>query len=131
MFVHRFDGVDCGVPVLTSHYWIQTVPADHGLVVLDVSDPEHPREVSRVSVGADEQPHWIAIDRTGRRLVLNSAGKGNRLFIIDFDPATGHLAVDERFRDRGSKQAGISLAGANWPGDITGTVVPHGAVFSR
>lgn len=130
-FVHRFDGVDCGVPVVTSHYWIQTVPADHGLVALDVSDPEHPREVSRVSVGPDEQPHWIAIDRTGRRLVLNSAGKGNRLFIIDFDPANGRLSVDQRFHDPGSSEAGISLAGVNWPSHVAGNVVPHGAVFSR
>jgi hypothetical protein len=131
IFVHRFDGLDCGVPVVTSHYWIQTVPADHGLVALDVGDPEHPREVSRVSVGVDEQPHWIAIDHTGRRIVLNSAGKGKRLFIIDFDPANGRLSVDERFRDRGSKQVGISLAGANWPSGMTGIVIPHGAVFSR
>lgn len=129
--VHAFDGTDCGVPVLTSHYWIQTVPADHGLVTLDVSDPEHPREVSRVGVGTDEQPHWIAIDHTGRRIVLNSAGKGNRLFIINFDPASGRMSVDRAFRDPGSSKPGISLAGANWPRGFQGNVVPHGAVFSR
>ena len=129
--VHTFDGTDCGVPVLTSHYWIQTVPADHGLVTLDVSDPEHPREMSRVSVGPDEQPHWIAIDHTGRRIVLNSAGKGNRLFIINFDPASGRMSVDRTFRDPGSSKPGISLAGANWPRGFKGNVVPHGAVFSR
>jgi hypothetical protein len=129
--VHAFDGSDCGVPVLTSHYWIQTVPADHGLVTLDVSDPEHPREVSRVSVGAGEQPHWIAIDHTGRRIVLNSGGKGNRLFIINFDPANGRMAVDSAFRDSGNSKPGISLAGANWPHGFNGNVVPHGVVFSR
>jgi hypothetical protein len=131
IFVHRFDGLDCGVPILTSHYWIQTVPADHGLVALDIRDPERPREVSRVSVGVDEQPHWIAVDHTGRRIVLNSAGKGNRLYIINFDPANGRLSVDKQFRDPGSKQAGIGLAGANWPRGFIGNVVPHGAVFSR
>jgi hypothetical protein len=129
--VHVFDGTECGVPVLTSHYWIQTVPADHGLVTLDIRDPEHPREVSRVSVGADEQPHWIAIDHTGRRIVLNSGGKGNRLFIINFDPANGRMSVDSAFRDSGSSRSGISLAGANWPRGFKGNIVPHGAVFSR
>ena len=129
--VHTFDGTDCGVPVLTSHYWIQTVPADHGLVALDVSDAQHPREVSRVSVGTDEQPHWIAIDHTGRRIVLNSAGKGNRLFIIGFDPASGRMSVDSAFRDSASSKPGISLAGANWPRGFKGNVVPHGVVFSR
>ena len=130
-FVHAFDGVDCGVPVVTSHYWIQTVPAMHGLVVLDVSDPQHPREVSRLSVGADEAPHWIAIDPTGKRIVLNSAGAGNRLFVINFDPHTGQLALDDHFRDPGSKKPGIALSGTNWPRGFTGNVVPHGAVFSR
>jgi hypothetical protein len=129
-FVKGFEGTDCGVPILTGHYWLQTVPDAHSLVALDISDPEHPREVSRVSVGADEYPHWIAIDARGRRIVLNSAGRGSRLFLIYFDPATGALMLDARFRDPGSDQPGISLTGSNWPG-FTGTVVPHGAVFSR
>ena len=51
-FVHGFEGDDCGVPILAGHYWLQTVPAMHGVVVLDVADPAHPREVSRASVGA-------------------------------------------------------------------------------
>lgn len=129
-FVKGFEGTNCGVPILTSRYWLQTVPDAHSLVALDISDPEHAREVSRVSLGEDEHPHWIAIDASGRRIVLNSAGRGSRLFILDFDPATGHLSLDDRFRDPGSDRAGISLAGANWPG-FTGMVIPHGAVFSR
>jgi len=128
--VKTFDGDDCGVPILTGHYWIQTVPALHGLVALDIRDPQHPREVSRVDVGSDEFPHWIAIDRTGRRIVLNSGGRGSRLFILDFDPASGRLSVDEHFRDFGSDRAGISLAGSNWPAGHHGMIVPHGAVFS-
>ncbi|MEO8879788.1 MAG: hypothetical protein ABI446_05280 [Gemmatimonadaceae bacterium] len=130
MFVHGFEGIDCGVPILTSHYWLQTVPDAHALVSMDISDPEHPREASRVHVGDDERPHWIAIDGTGRRIVMNSGGAGKRLFLIDFDPATGQLALDRNFRDAGSDAPGISLTGANWPG-FTGTVSPHGAVFSR
>ena len=77
-FVKAFEGKNCGVPVLTGHYWLQTVPDAHALVALDIADPEHPREVSSVKLGDDEQPHWIAIDRTGRRVVLNSAGSGAR-----------------------------------------------------
>ena len=129
-FVTSFEGVNCGVPVLTGHYWLQTVPAAHALVAMDVSDAEHPTEVSRVTLPADEAPHWIAIDATGRRIVLNSAGRGSRLFIIDFDPATGALSLDRRFRDPGDEGAGITLSGANWAG-FTGKVAPHGAVFSR
>jgi hypothetical protein len=58
-FVKGFEGKDCGVPVLTSHYWLQTVPETHALVSLDITDPENPREVSTLKVGDDEQPHWV------------------------------------------------------------------------
>lgn len=132
-FVKGFPGKDCGVPVLTGHYWLQTVPQTHSLVALDIADPEHPREVSSVAFGDDEEPHWLAIDASGRRLVLNSAGntKGNRLFVINFDPASGALSIDDRFRDAGSTRPGIDLDGKTWPHGFSGKPVPHGTVFSR
>ncbi len=132
-FVRAFEGKDCGVPILTGHYWLQTVPEAHALIALDIANPEHPREVSRVTVGDDERPHWISIDPTGRRVVLNSGGysKGNRLFLINFDPASGKLWVDEQFRDVDSTRAGINLTGKMWPHGFAGTAVPHGTVFSR
>jgi hypothetical protein len=99
---------------------------------LDIADPEHPREVSSVVFGNDEEPHWLAIDPSGRRLVLNSAGytKSNRLFVINFDPATGALSIDDRFRDVGSTRPGIDLTGKTWPHGFSGKPVPHGTVFS-
>ena len=121
------------MPVLTGHYWLQTVPEAHALVALDITDPEHPREVSSVKLGDDESPHWLAIDRTDRRFVLNSASaaSGNRLYVIDFDPASGALALDERFRDAGATRPGVSFTQKQWPHGFTGTAVPHGTVFSR
>lgn len=132
-FVTAFPGRDCGVPVLAGHYWLQTVPEVHALVVLDVSDPERPRQVSSLALGDDEKPHWLAIDRTGRRLVLNSADAegGNRLFVIHLDPATGAVALDGRFRDAGASRPGVSFSGKRWPHGFAGTAVPHGTVFSR
>jgi hypothetical protein len=132
-FVKGFPGKDCGVPILTAHYWLQTVPATHSLVALDISDPEHPREVSSVAFGDNESPHWIAIDGTGRRVVLNSGGysKENRLFVVNFDPATGALAIDQKFRDPGSDRPGVNLSKRNWPHGFSGTAAPHGTVFSR
>jgi hypothetical protein len=132
-FVKGFPGKDCGVPILTAHYWLQTVPATHSLVALDISDAEHPREVSSVAFGDDESPHWIAIDGTGRRVVLNSGGyaKENRLFVVNFDPATGALAIDQTFRDAGSDRPGVNLSQRAWPHGFTGTAAPHGTVFSR
>jgi len=132
-FVTAFEGKNCGVPVLTGHYWLQTVPDAHALVALDIAEPEHPRAVSTLKLGDDEQPHWIAIDRTGRRVVLNSAGggSGNRLFVINFDPASGALALDEGFRDAGAARPGVSFTQKQWPHGFTGTAIPHGTVFSR
>ncbi len=132
-FVKGFPGMDCGVPVLTSHYYLQTVPSTHSLIALDIADPEHPREVSSVSFGDGEEPHWLSIDHTGRRLVLNSGGAGssNRLWVINFDPTTGALAIDTRFRDAGSAQAGVSMSKQAWPHGFKGVAVPHGTVFSR
>ncbi|HEY8312453.1 MAG TPA: hypothetical protein VIG47_17925, partial [Gemmatimonadaceae bacterium] len=129
-FVYAFQGKECGVPILTGHYWLQTVPDAHALVALDISDAEHPREVSRVALGTSEHPHWIAIDSAGRRIVLNSAGRGTRLFMIDFDRKNGRLTLDSRFRDAGSAQAGISMGRRAWPHGFTGTAIPHGTVFS-
>lgn len=130
-FVRGFDGKNCGVPILTSHYWLQPVPDTHSLVAMDITDPEHPREASSVKLGDDESPHWIAIDATGRRIVLNSAGAGKRLFIVNFDPATGALSLDDRFRDADDAHPGIKLTQKRWPHGFTGTAVPHGTVFSR
>lgn len=132
-FVRSFEGKDCGVPVLTGRYWLQPVPEAHALVALDLTDPEHPREVSTVTFGDDELPHWAAIDPTGRRVVVNSGGSGtgNRLFVVNFDPSAGTLSMDERFRDAGGTRPGISLTGTRWPHGFAGTAVPHGTVFSR
>lgn len=109
------------------------MPEARSIIALDIADPEHPREVSSLVVGEDEQPHWISIDPSGRRAVLNSggSGEGNRLFVINFDPGSGQLSFDERFRDAGSTRPGISLTGPTWPHRFAGKAVPHGAVFSR
>jgi hypothetical protein len=132
-FVRNFPGGGCGVPILTGHYWLQPVPDAHELVSLDITDPEHPREVSTLKIAGDELPHWISIDAAGRRIVLNSGGSGagNRLYIIDLDPATGVLTMDDKFRDAGSDRPGVSLSGKTWPHGFTGKALPHGTVFSR
>lgn len=135
-FVKGFQGTECGVPIRTGHWWLQPVPEAHALVVLDIADPAHPREVSKVILSDDEGPHWIALDPTGTRVVLNAGGPsakrpGNRVYVIDFDRATGKVALDMKFKDAGSDRAGISMNARQWPHGWTGTAAPHGAVFAR
>jgi hypothetical protein len=132
-FVYGFPGMSCGVPLRVGHWWLQPVPETHSLTVLDISDPEHPREVSRVTFDAGQKPHWVALDRSGARIVLNSDENGpdHRLFVVNFDPTTGSVELDERFRDLGSDRPGVSMDGKSWPHGFRGNAYAHGTVFSR
>jgi len=132
-FVRSFKGQYCGVPILTGNYWLQPIPEEHGILSLDISDPEHPKELSRVVLADDEGPHWAAIDPSGTRIVLNSSGyvKGHRLWLVNLDRATGKLTLDEKFVDPVDHKPGIDMNGKAWPHGFKGNAVPHGTVFSR
>ena len=128
-FLRSFGGRDCAVPVLAGSLWIQTVPDEHALVMLDVVDPAHPREVGRVAFDSTFKPHWMAFDEGGSRLVVND---GNRwLYLVKLDRRSGALEIDQAFRDPGAKAAGVSFARPRWPHGATGEAVPHGSVFAR
>jgi hypothetical protein len=132
-FVHGFPGQDCGVPLRIGRWWLQTVPETRSLTVLDISNPEQPREVSRLTFDAGQKPHWIAADPSGTRIVLNSGeyASDHRLFIVNFDPQTGAVKLDERFRDRGSDRPGVSMDGKSWSHGFRGNAYAHGTIFSR
>lgn len=120
------------MPLRIGHYWVQTLFSAHALAAYDVSDPGHIREVSRIALDEKQKPHWIAADAEGRRIVLNSGEYGeHRLFMVNFDPHTGALTLDKRFRDSGSENAGVSMDGKSWPHGFHGDAYPHGTVFSR
>jgi hypothetical protein len=127
-----FEGERCAVPLRSGHYWIQTLFTAHALATYDISDPAHIREVSRLTLDDQQKPHWIAASEDGRRIVLNSGEYGDhRLFMVNFDPKTGALTLDQRFRDAGSQQPGVSMDGKSWPHGFDGDAYPHGTVFSR
>jgi hypothetical protein len=127
-----FDGEQADVPLLIGHYWVQSLSSRHALATYDISDLNRIREVSRVTFDDKQKPHWISADEGDRRIVVNSGEYGDhRLFIVNFDPQTGALTLDGRFRDAGSKQAGISMDGKSWPHGFHGDAYPHGTVFSR
>lgn len=125
-------GTNCAIPVVSGGYYLVTVPVWNAVVSLDISTPSAPREVSRVTLGDDDVPHWIAISPDRRRVVITGyAGLKHRALIARFDPATGQLSLDERFREEGASEPGFRMDNKTWPhgGDAKG--VPHGAVFSR
>ena len=100
--VHTFPGNWCGVPVIVGRFLVQSVPAMHGFIVLDLADPAHPVEVSRLKINDDFRPHWTAWDPATQRIVITPgsiAGKGDRMYLLQLDDKTGALSIDEHFRD--------------------------------
>jgi 56kDa selenium binding protein (SBP56) len=133
-FVFAFPGGDlnktpCGVPVVVGKFWVQTVAALPGLIVLDVSNPELPREVSRLIFDDRfRRPHWIAADRQSARLVVTGSME-SWLLLVNIDEGTGKLSVDNAFRETGHDEAGLDFAHIRGPEGKTGVFFPHGALF--
>jgi hypothetical protein len=122
----------CAVPVVVGRYYLVTVPAWSAVVSLDISDPAAPREVSRVTLGADDVPHWIAVSPNQRRVVVTGYGTmRNRVVLLRFDPATGALSLDESFREPGASDPGYRMDDKTWPHGGRAAGIPHGAVFGR
>jgi hypothetical protein len=124
--LRTFDAEMCGVPLRLGHYWVATLFDKHAIAAYDLDTPDI-KEVSRITLDEKQKPHWISVDASGKRIVLNSGEYGDhRLFLIDFDPTSGSLKLDESFRDAGSDRSGVSMDGRKW-----GDAYPHGVVFSR
>ena len=88
---------------MAGRFWIQAVPSANGLVALDVSDPANPVEAARVTLDDDDWPHWISLSPDGRRIVVTGyAGTRHRVILVDLDPETGSMAVDEAFTSPGA-----------------------------
>lgn len=122
----------CAIPVIAGPYYLVTVPALNAVVSLDISDPSAPREVSRATFGAEDVPHWIAISPDRRRVVVTGyEGMQHRVEMLRFDPGSGQLARDERFRAEGASEPGFRMDDKTWPHGGAAKGIPHGAVFSR
>ena len=128
--VHVFPGTGCGVPTIAGHYLVQSVPAVHSFIVIDIADGERPKEVSRLTLSDVYLPHWTAWDAATGRLVVTSTQSGDRTYLLKLDGNSGALTIDEGFRGDDGKP-GISFAPRRWPHGWTGEGKPHGAVFSR
>jgi len=128
----RKEKTSCAVPIVAGHYYLITVPAWSAVVSMDISDPAHPREVSRITLGPDDVPHWIGIEPNHQRVVITGyQALKTRVLVARFVEASGQLSIDERFRAAGSVEPGIRLEGVVWPHGGSAAAVPHGAVFSQ
>ena len=126
------QGTYCAIPAISGHYYLVTVPAWNAVVSLDISDPAKPREVSRVSLGKDDTPHWLSVSPDQRRVVVTGYdGMQHRVVIARFDSTSGQLTLDERFKEEGATEPGFRMDNKTWPHGGSTKGVPHGAVFSR
>src|SRR5579859_6742070 len=126
--VYTFPGNWCGVPTIVGHYLVQSVPATHGLIVLDITNGAKPVEMSRLKFSETFKPHWTGWDAKTQRLVVT--GREPRLFLVKLDQATGALTMDNAFHDVNGKP-GFNFADREWPHGWKGAGLPHGVVFSR
>jgi hypothetical protein len=128
----RMEGEYCAIPVIVGRYYLVTVPAWNAVVSLDISDPAAPHEVSRLTLGEKDIPHWIAVSPDQKRVVITGyASLEHRVQIATFDAASGQLALDARFREADSLPPGFRMDNKTWPHGGSTKGVPHGAVFSR
>jgi hypothetical protein len=90
-------------PLRLGHYWVQALFSAHAVAVYDISDLSNMREVSCLTFDDKQKPHWMAQDETEHRIVMNSGEYGeHRVSMVNFDPQTGKLTLDEKFRDPGN-----------------------------
>jgi hypothetical protein len=127
--VYMFPGSRCGVPTIVGHYLVQSVPIVNGVVVIDLTNPNKPVEVSRLTLGEGFVPHWTGWDPKTGRLVVTGIGDLHRLFLLNLDQKSGAISLDAAFRDVDGKP-GFNFD-REWPGGWKGSANPHGVVFSR
>jgi 56kDa selenium binding protein (SBP56) len=132
--VYSFPGGDdmhtmCAVPAVVGHYWIQTVGALPGLVVLDISHPEKPVQVSQLKLDSRfSMPHWLSADRQGDRLAITGDDQ-SWVLVARLNSNTGAVTLDESFREPGADSPGFSFDRREWPHGKSGRAVVHGALF--
>jgi hypothetical protein len=120
--IYDFGYRTCEVPVVVGDYLVETMQSGHAIVSLDMRDPEHPHEVSRILLPPDEYPHWLAREPGGDRLVITGYGAlDTKARFATINRQTGKLTLDP---------ATIDFTRA-WPDGWHDSAMPHGAVFSN
>ncbi|MEO1151263.1 MAG: hypothetical protein AAFW83_09780 [Pseudomonadota bacterium] len=127
----------CGIPVRVGRYWVQPAGFLNAVVVLDLADPDAPREVFRLKTPDDFRPHWLAKDPASNRLVLGAELGGEQgFFILRIDETTGRLGFDPAFRDKKPGRVFdrptsgyVSLNRDDWPHGKSGPAWGHAALF--
>jgi hypothetical protein len=120
----------CSIPTVIDNYWLMPVGRAHAVVVLDVSDPAAPREVSRLDTAADFNPHWSAKDPRSDRIIIGAELGGEQgMYMLLFDRRTGRLSFDPSFGSSSGKIGYIDLETQQWQHGPSGAAWAHAALF--
>jgi hypothetical protein len=120
----------CSIPVVVGNHWIMPVGRAQTVVVLDVSDPARPREVSRLDTPAEFNPHWAAKDPASDRIVIGAELGGEQgMFILRFDASSGRLRFDPSIVSPAGVVGYIDLEEQEWPHGPSGPAWAHAALF--
>ncbi len=123
-------GGSCSIPVMVGKFWIMPVGQAHEVVVLDISDPAKPRQVSKLKFRQDFNPHWAALDPRSSRVVIGAELGGEQgMFVLKFDKRTGTLAFDASITPVAGAPGYIDLEAQTWPHGKSGAAWGHAALF--
>ena len=120
----------CSVPLIAGKFWIMPIAYAHRYATIDISDPDHAKEVASFPTDTTFFPHWIAADPGSDRVVMTDQGDGAPFVAVaHLDRKTGLMSWDEAFRDHGAAKHGVSYNRPSWPNGLKGMAMPHGALF--
>ncbi len=121
----------CGVPIVIGKFWVMPVGRLNMIVVLDVSTPSRPVEVSRLLADSTFRPHWSARDPGSDRIIVGAENGGeSRMLMARLDTMRGKLVWDSTFRSA-TGELGVSFVRSTWPHGATGEAFGHAALLRQ
>lgn len=119
------------VPAIAGKFYVIPVQKSNEIVVLDISDPGNPREVSTLTADKGFKPHYASLEPGTNRIALTGfMGSDFRVMMMRINQETGALSWDESFRDPNTGKLGVDFARESWPHGDSGPAAPHGIVWS-
>lgn len=128
--VWDFNSSACAIPIRIGNYWIQAVGEDWQLVALDIRDPAVPQLATVRQLPDGFQPHWMAAEPGGDRIVLTGYDSlSDRIVLLRWDERVETLSVIDGFGTQDGILPGFRTDRKIWPHGKTGEATAHGVMF--
>ncbi len=128
--VWDFNSQACAIPLRLGDFWVQVVGEAWQIVVLDISDPSAPQIATVRQFPDGHQPHWIAANPAGDRIVVTGYNTfADRIVMLNWNAEKRDLSVDHDFGEHDDQLPGFFTNHSIWPHGKTGSATAHGVVF--